>query len=130
MRPRTVLLALVAGIAALLTVGVAVTELAAGAVEFSLLLGLPAGVLAGLAAAAVVLARLESLDPARRRPAVVLVAFGGTFLAVLVGLAVGLGVRNSLALPVAAVLGVVAAAVAGALRGRRGGRRPDGTGRS
>ena len=110
---RTVGLALAAGVAALLVVGVIGTELGTAAgIEFSLFLGIPAGFLAGVAAAAVVFLRLEDPEPSRRRPAIALAGFGVAFLVVLL-LAVGaFRLRNSVALPIAAVGGFIGAAVA------------------
>ena len=112
MHLRTLGLALVAGVAALLAVGVLATELGTAAgIEFSLFVGIPAGLAAGFAAGTVVLLRFEDLDPARRRPAVALAGYGVAFVVALV-VAVGLGLRNSLALPVAALVGVGGAVAA------------------
>jgi len=119
MRPRTAGLALLAGLATFVVVGVGATELVAPQVEFSLFVGIPVGLLAGVAAAALVFARLEDPSPGRRRPANAVAGFGvGFVVAVLLGAGV-LGMRYSIAIPAAAVVGVLAAAVAAALE--RGG---------
>ena len=119
MRARTAGAALAAGIAALLVVGVVATELGTAAgIEFSLFVGIPAGVVAGVAAAAVVFLRLEDPDAARRRPAVALAGFGAAFVLALLVAVSALQLRNSVALPVATAVGV-AGAVVGWLRGRR-----------
>lgn len=107
---RRGLLALATGLAAFLVVGVTVTELASARIEFSLFVGIPAGLLAGLVAAAFVAMRLgPNVAPERRRPALALAAFGVVFLAALLVATLGLDVRNSVALPVAAVVGLVVA---------------------
>lgn len=122
MKPRTVGYALAAGVAALLVVGVVGTELGTAAgIEFSLFVGIPLGLAAGVAAAAVVFLRVEDPDPSRRRPAVALAGFGvafvGTVLVVaLLGAAGVLQVRNTVALVAAAVVGFVGSVVA-AFRG-------------
>ena len=120
MNLRTVGSALVAGAAALLVVGVVATELGTAAgIEFSLFVGIPAGLAAGVAAAAVVFLRLEDPDRSRRRPAVALAGFGVAFFLALLVAAGGAGLRNSVALPVAAVVGLVGAGVAVVWDGRR-----------
>ena len=120
MRLRTAGLGIVAGVAALLVFGVVATELGTAAgIEFSLFVGIPAGVVAGVAAAAVVLVRYEDPEPARRRPAVALAGFGVVFVVALLVAAGGVGLRNSVALPVAAVVGLVGAGVAVVRDGRR-----------
>lgn len=108
MRPRTLVLALAAGIAVFLVVAVVVTELALPYIEFSLFVGLPAGALAGLLAAAYVLLRGDAEPPATFG-ALALGAFGVVFLTVLVVAVVGFAVRNSLAVPVAGGVGSLAA---------------------
>lgn len=113
MRLRTVGFALAAGVAALLVVGVIGTELGTAAgIEFSLFVGVPAGLVAGAAAAAVVFLRYEDPEPSRRRPAVALAGFGATFVLALPLAAGALRLRNSVALPVAAVVGLMGAGVA------------------
>ena len=101
--------ALVAGIAAFLVVGIAVTELAAPRVEFSLFLGIPAGTVAGSVVAAVVVFRFrrEGRDD---RPALALAGSGVSFLlALLVGVALGAPVGRStlFAVPAGVVAGIV-----------------------
>lgn len=105
MSPRNAGLALAVGVAVFVAVGALVTELAAPRIEFSLFIGLPAGIMAGIAVAGFTYLRLGSPDPKRRRPATALTMFGAAFLVVLFG-GVAFGLRNSVALPVAAVMGV------------------------
>ena len=114
--------ALVAGIAAFLVVGVTITELAAARIEFSLFVGLPAGIVAGAAVAAAVAYGLgESTTPRQRRFAASIGGFGLGFLAALVVLSslVGLGVVLSMA------LGIVVGLVAGVVSYLRGSTTPD-----
>ena len=120
MRARDIGLALTAGIAAFLLVGVLVTELAAARIEFSLFLGIPVGLVAGIATAAFVIVRLGNPDPAKRRVAQASGGFGVVFIGVLRLLAGGLSVRNSLALPIAAVAAVVGALITYASLGATG----------
>lgn len=101
-------LAAAVGVAVFVAVGALVTEVAAPRIEFSLFIGLPAGLVAGVAVAAFTYLRLGSTDPNRRRPAIALTMFGAAFLVVLFS-GVTFGLRNSIALPVAAVIGVVTA---------------------
>ena len=120
MRLTTLGFALAAGVAGLLVVGVLATELGTAAgIEFSLFVGIPAGLVAGVAAAVVVFLRFEAPEAARRRPAVALAGFGVAFVVALLVAAGGLGLRNSVALPVAAVVGLVGAGVAVVWDGRR-----------
>jgi len=104
--------ALAAGVAAFLVVGVTVTELAAARIEFSVFVGIPAGVVAGMAVTAAVAFELADVDsPQRYRLAGAVAGFGVGFLAAVIvrsGL-VGLGVVLSMALGV--VVGLVAAVV-------------------
>lgn len=109
MRARTLALAGLAGIAGLVLVGAAVTELLAAWIEFSLFLGIPAGLLAGGAAAFLVLVRLEDRSATRRRPALAAAGFGVTFVATLLLGTFGVGLPNSIAIPAAAVVGLVGA---------------------
>ena len=120
MRLRTVGFGVVAGVAALLVVGVLGTELGTAAgIEFSLFVGIPVGAVAGVAAAAVVFLRLEDLERSRRRPAVALAGFGVAFVVGLLVAAGALGMRNSVALPLAAVVGLAGALVAVVFDSRR-----------
>jgi ABC-type antimicrobial peptide transport system permease subunit len=107
MQVRSVGYTLAAGIAVALAVGAAVTELVAPTIEFSVFVGIPAGLAAGLAAGAFV--ALGIRDPARRRPALALVSFGGVFLLALV-VGILLDLSNSEALVVATLAGLLAAA--------------------
>lgn len=107
---KTLGYALVAGITAFLVVGVTVTELAAAWVEFSLFVGIPTGVVAGAAVAAVVAFGLRTdVDQRQHRFASVIAGFGLGFLAALVVLSglIGLGVVLSMGLGV--VIGLVSA---------------------
>lgn len=119
-------LALPAGLAALLLIGALVTEVLSARIEFSAILGLPAGVVAGLAAFAFTYTWLGTAPGSGRRGiAVGSSVFGALFLAALVVGVAGLGVRPSRAIPLAVGLGLVGAAVA-ATRERRAdrGRHP------
>lgn len=107
MQGRTIGLALAAGVAAFLVVGVAATEAVSGWIEFSVFVGIPVGLVAGAGAAAVVFLRLEDPDPGRRRPALAVAGFGAGFVLALVVAAGVLGLRNSVALPVAGVVGLL-----------------------
>lgn len=106
---RNALLGVVVAVAGFLVVGVVVTELASTAIEFSLFVGLPAGVVAGLLSGALAYRWLGAAAAGPRRRGVALAAFGVVFLGALVALVVGGGLRNSQALPVAGLAGVVAA---------------------
>lgn len=112
-------LALLAGIAAFLVVGIAVTELLSPRIEFSLFVGIPAGLMAGVVAAAAVALWFGREDAGARRAAVALGAFGGAFLAttVAVGILAGVGLLASML--AGGVVGL-AAAVLGYLRGPGG----------
>jgi len=104
--------ALAAGVAAFLVVGVTVTELAAARIDFSVFVGIPAGVVAGMAVTAAVAFELADVDsPQRYRLAGAVAGFGVGFLAAVIVLSglVGLGVVLSMALGV--VVGLVAAVV-------------------
>ena len=104
--------ALAAGLAVFLAVGVAVTELAGTWIDFSLFVGLPTGIVAGAAAAAVVAFGLSGgADLRLRRIAGGMAGFGVGFLLAVVGLGV-LGVGVVLSMGVAVVVGLVAAVVA------------------
>ena len=116
--------ALVAGIAAFLVVGVTVTELVAARIEFSVFVGLPAGVVAGTAVAAVVAYGLgEETTLRQRRLAASIAGFGVGFLAAVIVLSglVGLGVVLSMG------LGVVVGLAAAVVSYRRGSTTPDST---
>ncbi|SFS10076.1 hypothetical protein SAMN05216559_3655 [Halomicrobium zhouii] len=116
MRLRNVALVVASGLAAFLAVGVAVTELLRPSIEFSLFVGLPAGVVAGvLVSAGVYLGLGDETSTGRRRVALAAGAFGGVFLAVLLVAAglFGLGTLTALAF---ATLSGVAAAVATSVR--------------
>lgn len=112
MRFRRPVAALAAGVAALLLVGATVTELLSDRIAFSLFVGFPAGLAAGLGAAAVAyLWAGERATTAQRRVALGLGAGGGACLVAL-ALAVAVGTRLSLALAVGAGTGIVVGAVA------------------
>jgi hypothetical protein len=110
MRLRNLALVVASGLASFLAVGVLVTELATPYIEFSLFVGLPVGLLAGVAVAAIVAVGLgPAAGPGRRRPALALGTFGVTFLVVLFGAAGGFETGTVVALILASVLGLVAA---------------------
>nr|WP_240792398.1 hypothetical protein [Salarchaeum sp. JOR-1] len=78
-------LTLAAGVATFLIVGVVVTELLQSRIEFSLLVGLPVGVVAGATAAGLVAWGTNRGAPAgRRRLATAFGTFGAGFLVVVV----------------------------------------------
>ncbi|WP_253737294.1 hypothetical protein [Halohasta salina] len=108
---KTLGYAFAAGIAAFLVVGVTVTELVGAWIEFSLFVGLPAGIVAGaLVAAAVSYGLGDGVPSRRRRLAGSVAGFGVGFLVAVVALGVaGVGVVSSM---VAAFgVGLVAAVV-------------------
>ncbi|MFB6164705.1 MAG: hypothetical protein ABEJ31_06055 [Haloarculaceae archaeon] len=110
MNVRNFLLVAASGIAALLLVGVAVTELAAPAIEFSLFLGIPAGVAAGLGVAGLVAVGLGATStPARRRASQAVGTFGLTFLVVLLVFVWPLSTSPSTALAAAAIAALLTA---------------------
>lgn len=120
MNVRPLGLALATGVAAFLLVGIAVTELAQPRVEFSLLLGVPAGVAAGaFATAGVYLGLAEEAPARRRRVAGAFAGFGAAFLVALVALAGLLRVGLALALGIAFGVGLVVG-VGAYLRGPAG----------
>jgi hypothetical protein len=103
-------LALAAGVAAFVLVGAGVTELVAPRIAFSAIVGLPAGGLAGLLTAVLVVVLFRRGTNRRRRLARVLGGVGvGFLIGGLAGLAVGLRVSRSLLAGVAVggVFGVV-----------------------
>ena len=121
---KTLGYALTAGIAAFLAVGVAVTEIASAWIEFSVFVGLPAGIVAGVAVAAAVAVGLADADsPQRYRLAETIAGFGVGFLAAVVVLSglVGLGVVLSMG------AGVVVGLLAAVVSYRRGSTTPDST---
>lgn len=110
---KSVTLALLSGIAAFLIVGVAVTEFAQSWVEFSLFLGIPAGIVTGaFTVAAVYLGLANDAPVGRRRIAGAFAAFGVSFIVALVvlGWIVNIGVTTAIVSSV--VVALVVAAVA------------------
>ncbi|WP_459192632.1 hypothetical protein [Halosimplex sp. J119] len=108
MRLRTVAVALAAGLAAFLAVGAAVTEFALRWIEFSLFVGIPVGLLAGLTAIGLVIAGFGAeVSHLRRRIAVTVATSGVAFLLVLTVTVGALAVRNSHALVVATAVGAL-----------------------
>ena len=113
MNLKSVSLALLSGIAAFLITGVAVTEFAQTWIEFSLLLGIPAGLATGaLTAIGVYLGLADDAPANRRRIAGSLAAFGGGFTIALVvlGWIVNIGVTTAIVSSV--IVGLAVAAVA------------------
>ncbi len=112
MRLRTLGLAGAAGLAAALVVGAAVTEVALRWIEFSLFVGIPAGLAAGVVVAVAVLRGFTADAPAgRRRAATAVGGFGAAFLVVLVAVASVGGQGVVVSLVAAGVVGVVVAGV-------------------
>jgi len=108
---KTLGYAFAAGIATFLVVGVTLTELASVWTEFSLFVGLPAGIVAGgLVAAAVAFGLTDDTPSRQRRIAGSIAGFGVGFLAAVVaGSLAGLGVVSAMAIAVG--VGLVAAVV-------------------
>jgi uncharacterized membrane protein YGL010W len=107
MQVRDLAIGAAAGLATFLVVTVLVTELAAPAIAFSVLVGLPVGVVAGLTVLVfVALALADETRPRRRHLAVGVGTFGVVFLLVFVVEGIVLGRRPSIALPVATVVGL------------------------
>lgn len=110
MRLRNLALVIASGIAGFLVAGVLVTQLAAPYIEFSLFVGIPVGIVAGIATAALVAVGLgPAAEPGRRRLALSVGTFGIVFLVVLFGVAGGLGMGTVVALVAAVVMGLIAA---------------------
>ena len=110
---RSVTLALLSGIAAFLIVGVAVTEFAQSWIEFSVFLGIPAGLVTGaFTAAAVYLGLANDAPVGRRRIAGAFAAFGVSFIVALVvfGWIVNIGVTTAIVISVVVALAVAAVA--------------------
>lgn len=102
-------MAAAAGIATFLLVGVAVTDLLAQNVGFSLFVGGPVGLIAGAIAATVVYLGLDADRPTvERRPALAFGAFG-TALVVAFVVGVGGGLTNTESLQLATIVGAIAA---------------------
>ncbi|WP_436927697.1 hypothetical protein [Halosimplex amylolyticum] len=110
---KSVLLALVSGLAIFLVVGVAVTELAQSWIEFSLFLGIPAGLATGaVTAAAVYLGLADDAPVGRRRIAGAFAAFGVGFIVsfVVLGWIVDIGVTTAIIISVFVALVIAAVA--------------------
>lgn len=116
MNLKSLALALVAGIAAFLVVGIAVTALLEPTIEFSVFLGIPTGLVAGaIAAGGVYLGLGDDVPAERRRVALAFGLFGAGLLVTLVVLAaVGQGLTLSI---IAGIVVGLVAAVVGYLRG-------------
>ena len=119
MKARNALLAVVTGFAGFMLVTVAVTALLEPRIEFSVLVGLPAGVLVGLLITWYVYTRLNRAHTGASgsRPANALVAGAVAFILVLaIAVTVGVGATVSL---LAAIVLAIAAGVVMVLRGPR-----------
>lgn len=116
MNLKSLALALVAGIAVFLVVGIAVTALLEPTIEFSVFLGIPVGLVAGaIAAGGVYLGLGDDIPAERRRVALAFGFFGVGLLVTLVVLAAfDQGVTLSI---VAGIVFGFVAAVVGYLRG-------------
>lgn len=118
-------LALAAGITAFLVVGVAVTEIAQPWIEFSLFLGIPAGIVAAaFTAAAVYLGLADDAPASRRRIAGTFAAFGVAYLAALVVLGGIVNIGMALAIVISAGIALVVAAAAYIRGSNRGSTEP------
>ncbi|WP_336037179.1 hypothetical protein [Halobacterium yunchengense] len=121
MNGRRAVAALGAGLAVFLVVAVAVVE--ALAFEFSALVGLPVGLVAGAVVAGYVALRYSSFG---RRPRAVADALAGFGLAVLAAQALSYvnlaGLRSALSTDLAVALAVAVGVLAGAASWRRDGR--------
>ncbi|WP_144903135.1 hypothetical protein [Halobellus captivus] len=106
MNVREVGSAALAGLAASVAAFVAVTEILSSTVEFSVFLGLPAGVFVGVVAAAVVLLSYRGRSPTLARA---LVGFAVAFLVGFAALVLGTGFGVIAALVVGVVAGVIGA---------------------
>lgn len=108
MNGKSLGLALTAGVATFLIVGVAITEFAQPWVEFSLFLGIPVGFVAGAFTAAAVYFGLADDELAQRRHiAGAFVGFGVVFLIVLIALGSLLNLGVTFALGIAFVVGML-----------------------
>lgn len=118
MNLKSLSLALIAGVAAFLVVGIAVTALLESYIAFSVFLGIPAGLVAGaIAAGGVYLGLGDDVPAERRRVALAFGLFGAGLLVTLVVLAAaGQGVTLSI---VAGIVVGLVAAVVGYLRGAK-----------
>ena len=97
-----------AGVTTFLLVTVAVTGLFERWIEFSVFVGLPAGLLAGVLAFGVVAYRLAGAAPARRRRLVGAVGgFSAAFLFALLGLTLGWDGSVALSIGVALLVGLL-----------------------
>ncbi len=97
-----------AGLTTFLLATVAVTSLFERWIEFSVFVGLPAGLLAGVLAFGAVAYRLAGAAPARQRRLVGAVGgFSAAFLLSLLGLMIGFGGSVALSIGVALLVGVI-----------------------
>ncbi|MFW6152986.1 MAG: hypothetical protein ACOC42_01365 [Halobacteriota archaeon] len=108
---RAIALATAAGVAAFILVGVTVTEVTMRWIEFSLFVGIPVGLVAGVAITMAVYLGLSRDAPAvRRRIALGLGTFGGAFLLVL-ALAIALDRTIITSLLLATTVGAIAGVI-------------------
>ncbi|MDL5362895.1 hypothetical protein [Halalkalicoccus sp. NIPERK01] len=123
MSATRIAVALGAGLSAFLVVGALTTELLAGTIAFSALVGLPAGALAAFVVFALVSARFDGIGRPAGRAGAAIAGFGYAVLAyaALAYVAAGIAFDVHRAVGLAAV---VAAAIHGwlAVRARSGGR--------
>lgn len=124
MRTRTLVLALAAGVSTFLVVAATVSELLLPLIEFSVLVGLPVGLLCGAGVALFVVRRADIPGPVGHAAT----AFGAFGVVSLLTFAAGLalGERVSQVLLVGAALGVLAGLGAAVQRARRKRRNPPG----
>lgn len=120
MNGKSLGLALAAGVATFLIVGVAITEFVQPWIEFSLFLGIPVGVAAGAFTAAAVYFGLADDELAQRRHiAGAFTRFGVVFLVMLIALGGLLNLGVTLALGIAFVVGLLVG-IGAYVRGSKG----------
>ncbi|QLG50299.1 hypothetical protein [Natrinema halophilum] len=112
MNIRTHGYAVAAGIAAFLVVFVVVSELLLPYIEFSVFVGIPAGIVAGVLTAVTVLLFSRETDRTRRPLAVALGTFGVTFLGILVVAIGGFQAGVTISIGIATLLGFLAGVLA------------------
>lgn len=106
---RTLVPAIITGVSGFIIFGVIATEIASPYIEFSVFVGIPVGLIAGLVLTALVIATLGTDDPAKRRSGASVASFGIAFLVVALLVAGILRLRISLSLIIGGVAGIIGA---------------------